>query len=541
VIGRAILAAVLLAPAAAQAMPETGPGLHYLEWLERNERSADPTPSEFKLISYFFLRTSVTNQLGDPTGLRGVSLGPIGVGENVGSGTRTGDNSETFYVEQRWIPVLSYSPNFIDGLATVRAQFEIDFQWGLAANQLQHNQGGGFNADQVNLQTKNLNVALFPTRNPYKLAIVLGAQSLYDTLYDPATTSLFELVKTGYKLSFLGTDATGVAAYGRMYGIWKASFIPIGSAQPDKATDNDARLAYAWLATADYAYPIAPGTVAGVSAWWLQDDTKGAAFAYEGLVKSGPSSTSLSPYTGTARFNIEQPSGHVAFLGAHFHHNVAFRTGDFGASGFVMVNVGRFESQVADTQLLPAVDVLGAAANLELMFNWGPYDGDVITLEGMLTSGDGDLTDGKYSSVFTLNYYGLPGAVWFNHKTLLLFPFTQTVSNYTGAVTDISNRGYGVMAAIASAAWDVVPNKLNLKLGAAFAQSAVAPPAGEFGLARGKTLGAEINAELKYTIRYLMTLGLHAGYLAVGNFFNANPQVAANPWAVFTTFTWYAF
>ena len=38
--------------------------------------------------------------------------------------------------------------------------------------------------------------------------------------------------------------------------------------------------------------------------------------------------------------------------------------------------------------------------------------------------------------------YGLPGAVWFNHKTLLLFPFTSTVNNYTGAVTDISNQGY---------------------------------------------------------------------------------------------------
>jgi hypothetical protein len=34
--------------------------------------------------------------------------------------------------------------------------------------------------------------------------------------------------------------------------------------------------------------------------------------------------------------------------------------------------------------------------------------------------------------------------VWFNHKTLILFPFTQTVSNYTGAVTDISNQGYGL-------------------------------------------------------------------------------------------------
>ncbi|MCC7382840.1 MAG: hypothetical protein IT384_13470 [Deltaproteobacteria bacterium] len=521
--------------------PPSGPGLHYPEWLERHGRDADPEPSDFKLISYFFVRGSVTNQLGDPAGLKGVSLGPIGIGENVGSGTKVADGTETIYVEQRWIPVLSYSPAFTDGLATLRAQFEIDFMWGQSANQLQHNQGGGFNADQVNIQTKNINAALYPTRNPYKLAIVLGAQSVYDSVYDPAINSLFDIVKTGYKLTFLGSDATGVAVYSRMYGIWKASFLPLGAAQPDKATENDSRLAFAWLATADYAYSIAPGTVVGVSYWRLQDQTKGAAYAYEGLVKSGPSSTGLPPYTGVAHLNLEQPNGSVNYLGANFHHNINFRQSDFGASGFVMLNFGRFESTKEDTQLLPAVDVLGAAANLELMYNWGLTDNDVITLEGLFTTGDSNLEDDRYTGAFTMNYYGIPGAVWLNHKTLLLFPFTQTVSNYTGAVTDISNQGYGLVTAIASGAWDLIPNKLNLKIGAAYAQSAVTPPPAAFGIARGRTIGLELNAELKYTIRYLMTVGLHVGYLNVGNFFDANPSVTTNPWAAFTTFTWYAF
>ena len=26
-----------------------------------------------------------------------------------------------------------------------------------------------------------------------------------------------------------------------------------------------------------------------------------------------------------------------------------------------------------------------------------------------------------------------------------------------------------------------------------------------------------------------------------GNFYDGNPRVTANPWAAFTTFTWYAF
>lgn len=536
-----LIASLTLAGTTAQAMPPTGPGLHYLEWLERNERSADPLPSELKLISYFFVRGTFTNQLADPAGLKGVSLGPIGVGENIGSGTKVGDDTEAVYVEQRWIPVLSYSPNFVDGLATFRAQFEIDFMWGQAANQLQHNQGGGFNADQVNIQTKNINVALFPTRNPYKLSLVLGTQSVYDSVYDPAVTSLFELVKTGYKLSFLGSDATGITAYSRYGGLWKASFLPLASGQPDKAADNDPRLSYIWLGTLDYAYALAPGTVVGASLWYLRDDTKGSAFAYEGLVKSGPSSSGLSPYTGVARFDMEQPSGSVVYLGANFHHNISFRTSDFGASGFVMLNAGKYESEKDDTTLLQEMSILGASANLELMYNFGQSESDVITLEGMLTTGDSDLTDDRYTGALTMNTYGLPGAVWFNHKTLLLFPFTQTVSNYTGAVTDISNQGFGLLAGIATVSYDLLPNKLNLKLGAALARSMVAPPPTSLGIDRGSTIGAELNVELRYTIRYLMNVGLHAGWLAVGDFFDGNPQVTTNPWAAFTTFTWYAF
>jgi hypothetical protein len=521
--------------------PPVGPGLHYPEWLEKNGRGDDAEPSEFKLINYFFTRVTATNQLGDPAGLKGVSLGPIGIGQDVGSGTKVGPNTTAFYVEQRWIPVLSYSPNFVDGLATFRAQFEVDYQWGQAANQIQNNQGGGFNADQVNIQTKNVNVGIYPTKNPYKLAIFVGTQSVYDSPYDPTITSLTDITRTGYKLTFFGSDATGLSVYSRLGGIWKASILPLGSAQPDKAADNDARFSFVWLGTLDYAYQIQPDTVVGLSYWHLQDDTKGAAFAFEGLVKSGPGSTGLFPYTGTSRFNIENPSGNVEYLGAHFHHNINFRTSDFGASGFLMVNLGKFTNTKEDSQLLPEVSIAGATANLELMYNFGKTDGDLITLEGMVTSGDSDLGDDSFTSAFTLNNYGIPGAVWFNHKTLILFPFTQTVSNYTGAVTDVSNQGYGLMTAIAAASYDLIPYTLNLKVGAAYAQSAVKPPPTNLGVERGRTVGLEVNAELKWTIRYLMTVGLHVGYMSAGNFFDGNTQVVRDPWAAFTTFTWYAF
>jgi hypothetical protein len=138
--------------------------------------------------------------------------------------------------------------------------------------------------------------------------------------------------------------------------------------------------------------------------------------------------------------------------------------------------------------------------------------------------------------------YGLPGAVWFNHRTLLLFPFTSTANNYTGAVTDISNQGYGLRAAIATGAMDLIPNKLNLKLGTAVATSDVTPPDWPDATEpRGRFIGTEINAELKYHIRYLMTVGLHTGYMFKGSFYDGAERVTSNPFAAFTTFTWYAF
>lgn len=536
--GLALAAACASTPA--QATPEAGPGGYHTEWTSRHARLLDPVPPEFTFINYFFTRATITNMIADPAGLRGVSLGPIGIGE-AGSATAVGEDS-TGYVEQRWIPVIAYSPHFVDGLATFRAQFEIDYTWGQAANQIQNNQGGGLNADQVNIQTKNVNVALYPTRNPLQLSIIAGTQPLYDSIYDPTVTSLFHITKTGYKLAYMGSDATGLSAFGHFGDHrFKASVMPLGSGQPKKATEGDPDLYYVWLATLDYSYELAPATEFALSLWHLRDNTQGRAFAFEGLVPSGPSSTGLFPYTGVADFDLEEANGSVTWIGGNFHHNVDFTVGDFAASGFVMANFGKYESQKENTGLNKDLAIRGFAANAEVAFNYGKTLGDVISLEGMFTSGDDDVKDAEYDGVITLNHYGLPGAVWFNHKTLLLFPFTSTVSNYTGAVTDISNQGYGLMAGILAAKKDLVPDVLNLKLGAAVARSVAKPPPGAFNIERGQTIGAEVNVELNWQIRYLMNIGVHTGYLALGDFFDATPTADSNPYAVFTTFTWYGF
>ena len=233
----------------------------------------------------------------------------------------------------------------------------------------------------------------------------------------------------------------------------------------------------------------------------------------------------------------------MGWLGLNAHHNIDFRAGPFGAAGFVMYNGGEFKSNATTTELQRSISVNGLAANLELLWNWGRTTNDVVSLEGMMSTGDSNPNDGKYTSAFTMNYYGLPGAVWFNHRTFILFPFTSTVNNYTGAVTDISNQGYGLRAAIATAAVDLVPNKLNLRVGAAHAQSAVTPVTfADSTKGRGRVIGTEVNAQLVLQIRFLMNVGLHAAYMFKGDFYDGETsRVKQNPVALFTTFTWYAF
>lgn len=538
---RAVLAALLLAPLGAGAQTPSVPGVSYPEWYDASAREHDAPPQQFRLISYFFTRATVTNAVGDPTGLKGVSLGPIG--QLAGSRVYVGKTGPGTWVEQRWIPVVEYTPNFLDGRASLRAQFEIDYVWGRAANSVQPNEGGGLNADEVNVQTKNVNVAIYPFKDPDVLTVLVGTQALYDSPLDPTRSSLFDITRTGYKLAFAGTDATGVQLFSQRHGRSRLGWFPLQGAQPDKATADDPRLKFAWLALADHAVEVAPGTWVGGSLWFLRDDTKGDAYAYEGLVRSGPASGGLSTFTGTQPFAIDRPSGWVGWVGLNAHHNVDFRTGRLGGSGFLVYNAGRYESNNPATLLNRHVDVRGLAADAELLWNYGRAAGDVATLEAVYTSGDADPTDATYRGAFTLNYYGLPGAVWFNHRMLLLFPFTSTVNNYTGAVTDLSNQGAGLEALLATAAWDLVPNTLNLKVGLGHARSVVRPPtlAGST-TPRGRVIGTEVNAELKYTVRYLMTVGLHAGYLVRGDWFDGETStVTRDPFGVFTTFTWYAF
>ncbi|MEM6532064.1 MAG: hypothetical protein AAF654_05540 [Myxococcota bacterium] len=539
---RAVLAFFALTLSSSFALAQSavgGPALFSERFEFENQSTAEPELREFRLVSYFLTRITSTNQVASPVGLQGVSLGPIGI--DGGSFTRVQDDVATF-AEQRWIPYMIYKPNFFDGRIELHAQFEVDFAWGFGANTAVQNQGGGISADQVNLQTKNVNAAFYPTGNPRQLAIVVGLQSFYDSPKNPTNTLLDEIVQSGYKLAYMGSDVAGISVYGDSeLHRWRAAFLPIMAAQAN-LSEQDPRFSYAIFGTLDYAYKLTPVTALGFSYWFLNDSTDGTGNIFGTTVNNGPSNSAESlPFTGVGPFPVDAAEATIHFFGTNFQHNVGFANGDFSLTGFAMLNIGSVSGDPVTANGPDDVSVFGLGANLEAQYRYGKTAGDIFTFETMYTTGDDDLTDDSYGGVFTMNYYGLPGAIWFNHKMLLLFPFTTTVSNYTGAVTDISNRGLGLLAGLGTAQYDLIDDRLNLKIGAGYARSMARPAREDGASSPGFSHGVEINAELTYTWRYFMTVGAHVGYLAAGSFYDGNDRVTSDPWAGFLTLTWVGF
>ncbi len=601
-------------------------GLNYKEWQESNDFGDIKEPKEFSLINYWLTRATFTNIYpSSPVAIPGTTLGPIGSlsGHQPATSKEKSDKSgsETVnnnYAELRWIPIFTYTPNFFNGGVSFRAQFEIDTMFGVSRNRAGENRGGAFNADQVNIQTKN---AFVHWKITPKLSTNIGIQGFYDSIYDPFDTPATYILNSGYKIMFYGTDATGISFYSKYFGLTKLSYtVVVYNKEGEKYDDVQ-------FATLDQAFQIFPGTLIGFSYWYLLDQSKSNQDLYSLVSQGGPSSSLHMGFTGAQSLNLESANGFMNWLGFNFHHNINFFTSRWSANGFVMLNKGRFENTnithpniagntINTIGLGPAnpatnwfVEIDGLSADFEIQYHYGKkadvtgasLGGDKITFEYLYTQGDSDPKDEKYTGAFTMNYYGLPGATWVSHKALILFPFGEAISHFTGAMTDISNQGYGTRAFILAFYHDLIPNKLNIKLGYARAYSNTrqevtyrtdalyqdfdtqlagqvnADPALKSLLSlvyagkpsyfyldnsgnaninffreySGNFIGTEYNIELVYQVRYLMMVGIHFAKMFLGDFYkseinNLGQKVRPNtvdrdPYALFITFKWIGF
>lgn len=485
----------------------------------------------------FFLNQGVTsNMYPKNTLLKGQVVGRL-----FGGNTTTTSNSNTsVYFEQRILPFFVYAPHLFNGKAILRAAFEIDWTWGDAAYGTGGNFGSAVSADQVNLQTQNIELELIPAKGWY---INLGLQRMYDTPYNPYRTLFDKMTYTGYRLNFWGTDGVGltVRKNGDFYKV-KAGYYQLYESLIQD--DDDVT-----LSELNFESSVTRNWKVGASTYYVRDRNSGKVGV--SILGQGLNASLLNGYNGTFKFDFgSQPyKADIAWVGTYFSRNADYMLDRFTLTGYFNYNLGATKLQQADESWINGPKIGGFATNLFVGYRYGQTPDDIISVDVLYTSGDKNgLDDDNYSGVITGNTWGTPAGLNVSSGAYLLFPHLNVVNRYTPAVADISNMGYGLLGGTLVAKKDIIPYKLNTKVGTAFAMSNVAPAGG------GKNMGQEVFGAVKYTFGPFMSLELHASYLNLDNFYDSNDDSygadingddnstrPTNPWTAFIVYKWLMF
>lgn len=490
---------------------------------------------ELQFFAYFINQGVTSNMYARNEFLKGQVVGRL-FGANT---TSTSDSLTSMYFEQRIIPFFIYQPKLFNGKALLRASFEIDWTWGDAAYGVGGNMGGGISADQVNIQTQNIEIELNPAKGWF---INLGLQRLFDTPYNPYRTLFDKMTNTGYRLAYWGTDGVGLSVrkdwdFARMkagyYQLYENNIeVNDDVALWEVAGEKDITRTWKW----------------GASAWYLRDRASGKGGV--SILGQGLNSL-LASYNGTYffRYGTVPYKADIVWLGTFFGRNTDHWFDPWMVTGFVNVNLGKSDTLQANLKkYVKAHDIMGVAANLRTSYRYGQTLADAVTLDLWFTSGDGNgLKDGKYTGVITGNQWASPGAIPISSGAYILMPHGNVVNRYTPLIADISNMGYGLTAATLSYSRGIIPNRFNAKAGAAVAFSGVEPKSG------GYFMGAELNGSLVYNFGPFMSLELHGAYVSLGDFYKSSENTHGsaingglshkpiNPWTAFLVFKWLMF
>lgn len=500
-----------------------------LNLLAQSQDEIDDTPiKEFQFIGYSFTRMTASNISPTADILQGQVIGRL-FGQN---STNTIPQTAVYF-EQRFVPFFVYQPKILDGYATFRSLFKIDYTWGDQAYGVGNNRGGAINAGQINLQTLMANVEIKPSDN---LNVVVGLQRLFDNVRDPNVNALQTFQTSGYKLSFWGTQAVGINSFFKL-NPWTLGRIGMFQLWENEIRkDDDVVL---WMF--DLESRIHPLVEVGADFWYVYDRAKSAG----GISVLGQGlNSALAEYNGAFRLKLPGLSqdyiADIFWIGGHLSYNREFLMGRWWFDSFVMTNLGKIDS-ISNDKNYNAASIFGVSANAMLAYKYGMTANDKISFEILFSSGDGNnANDGKINSVITGNVYGSPVGIYSAHRAFLLFPDPQVVNRYYSAVHDISNMGLGVTAIFLNFSKDLIPNRLSGKIGFASAISNVTPKGGN------ALIGNEINLDIKYNLRVYLSWTLSMSYLALGDFYNA-PSVTyfnqrpKNPWVIFSTLNWLMF
>jgi len=491
---------------------------------------------ELQFFAFFINQGVTSNMYPENSLLKGQVVGRL-FGAN---STRTSDSLVSGYVEQRILPFFIYQPRIFNGKALLRASFEIDWTWGDAAYGAGGNFGSAISADQVNLQTQNVELELIPKAGWF---INLGLQRMFDSPYNPYRTYFDKMTYTGYRMNYWGTDGVGISVRrdADLYR-WKTGYYKLYETLIQVNDDVT-------LGEFSYENNITRNWKLGGSVYYVRDRANGSGGV--SILGQGLNASLLNGYNGTFQFNFGATpyKADIFWLGTYFSRNADLMLDRLIVSGYFNYNLGKIQLQNTDLNWEDGPSIGGFAGNLRIAYRHGQTENDLISLDILYASGDNNgITDNKYSGVLTGNMWGSPGAFNISSGAYLLFPHLNVVNRFTPAVADISNMGYGLFGGTLVAKKDWIPNKFNTKVGGALAFSNVAPAGG------GQIMGQEIFAAFSYTFGAFMSLEFHAAYLNLGDFYDSNDKRYGydingvyntdrpkNPWTAFIVYKWLLF
>jgi hypothetical protein len=491
---------------------------------------------ELQFYAFFINQGVTSNMYPQNSLLKGQVVGRLFGGNT----TNTTDSLTSVYFEQRLLPFFVYEPHLFNGKAILRASFEIDWTWGDASYGAGGNFGSAISGDQVNIQTQNIELELIPKKGWY---INLGLQRLYDTPYNPYRTMFDKMSFTGYRLNYWGTDGVGISVrHDKDLSHLKAGFYELYESLIQE--DDDV-----FLGELSYESSITRNWKLGASAYYVRDRNNGMSGV--SILGSGLNASLLNGYNGTFKFNFGSQAykADVLWLGTYFSRNADYMLDRMIVNGYINYNLGatKLEETVGNWGKGPSIG--GLAANLRLAYRFGQTENDLVSMDVIFTTGDKNgIDDNHYSGVLTGNMWGTPVGLNISSGGYLLFPSLNVVNRFTPVVYDISNMGYGLTGGTFLVKKDIIPYKINAKLGTAFAFSNVAPAGG------GMFMGEEFFGSVGYTFGPFMSLEFHAAYMTLGDFFDSNDSSygydvnstyntgrPVNPWTALIVFKWLMF
>lgn len=454
------------------------------------------------------------------------------VGRLFGANTTSTTNKQTAsYFEQRTVPFFIYSPAIFDGKATIRASFKLDWTWGDNSYGTGGHAGGALSADQVNLQTQNVEIE-------YKFApgwsANLGIQRLFDSPHDSYRTTFDKFVNTGYRLAYWGTNGAGLSV--RKDADWyklKTGFYKLYENTVEKVDDVS-------LYELTSQFNVSKNWNVGGSVYYLRDRSNGKGGV--SILGQGPRSL-LTDYNGAYNFKLggDPIKTDLAWVGAYFSRNEDMMNDRFFTSGYVNSNIGQI-TQDKGSGYKKAVDILGVGANLRAGYRYGQSTNEAVTADVVFSSANKNgIENGKYTGVITGNTWGSPVGLMIGQGTYLLFPHANVVNRYVSAVSDMSNIGYGMTGATLSAGYDFVPHKFQGKIGSGMAFSNDNPKGG------GNFIGWELNGKLVYNLGAFFSIEAHAAYMGLGDFYDSKEvnggkdKKPVDPWTSFLAVRWLIF